>query len=181
MYTTIVALSLLVSSTLAAPLKNLPRDVITANTIIADIKGIDKGVNDVRAATANYNGGLISTVALVPGFTEIEVANRKGYADANLRVSKFSASESKAIVQTVIKTVGIDIPASIKELEAKKAVLEASGQAALIPPLLKVLLYDHDTFSAAVSAKLSSDLAAGAAVVAKIHNAIQEGIDYFSE
>lgn len=176
MYKLSLALPLLFTIVFAT---NERRDV-SASTIIADIDAIDAGVNDLRTELAGYTGGLLSETPLVAGFTEIEVANRKGYADANLRASNFSASDSTAIVNSVIDTVGVDIPDSIQELVAKKSLFEAAGQDALVVGLLDVLLYDHDSFSAAVSAKLTADLTAGASAVAEIHNAIQSGINAFS-
>lgn len=73
-----------------------------------------------------------------------------------------------------------DIPAAVQETIAKKALFDASGTDAAMVGLLKVLLNDHDTFSAAVSRHLTADQEAGAAVVKKIHDAIQKGIDAFS-
>lgn len=180
MFRQIFAAALLLTSSFAAPAADLSRRDIPASTIIADVKAIDKGVNDLRAGVAAYNGGLLDNTPLLTSFTEIHLANRKGYADANLRASDFSASESTAIINVVINTVGNDIPAAVKETIAKKPVFDQAGTSQAMVPLLKVLLNDHDTFSAAVSRHLSADRAAGAAVVAKIHNAIQHGIDVFS-
>lgn len=152
---------------------------MTAATLISDVNAINTGVNDFRADLAKYDGSPISQTPLLADFAKIETANRKGYADANL-ATPFSKSDSKAIVQDVIETVGKTIPASIRELKAKKPLFQASGGDSVVVAQLKVLLYDHDTFSAAVSAKLTADLAAGARVVAKIHDVIQSGIDYYS-
>lgn len=180
MLSNIFALSLLLTTALATPTSHQPRDVISASTIIADIKAIDTAVNHLRAGTAAYNGGVLAQTPLLAGFTEIHLVNRKGFADANLRTTDFTASESTAIVNTVINTVGKDIPAAVDETIAKKPLFDASGTDAVLVGLLKVLLNDHDTFSAAVSKHLTADLVAGAAAVAEIHDAIQRGIDAFS-
>jgi hypothetical protein len=49
---------------------------------------------------------------------------------------------------------------------------------------LKLLLYDHDTFSAATLAKVNMGISEakrneGIAAVANIHNAIEDGIQFF--
>jgi hypothetical protein len=51
---------------------------------------------------------------------------------------------------------------------------------------LKLLLYDHDTFSAAVLAKIDAGIGEekikeGSDAVANIHDAIQSGIEFFVE
>ena len=108
--------------------------------------------------------------------------NRKGFVDANLSPT-LDPAQSKEIVDYTVASVGYSIPESVQALEAKR---EAFTQAGLVPVVLgslRLLLNDHDTFSAALLAKTTgaADLRAeGVAVVAKIHNAIQGGIDYFS-
>ena len=176
-----VVLSLLAAYAFAfaAPSPHDRRITVSAETIVADVNAIDTGVNDLRAEIAGYTGGLLSETALLGGFTEIEVSNRKGYVDANL-ASKFDISGSTQIVQSVVDTVANDIPAAIEELKGKKPLFEAAGQNDLVLSTLKVLLYDHDSFSAAVSSKLTADMNAGADAVAVIHDSIQGGIDYFS-
>lgn len=160
------------SAVFAAPL-------VTYQTIVGDVNAINAGVQQFRADLANYNGGAIQQTPLVADFTAIEVANRKGYADANA-AAPFTASGSTAIVNDVIATVGNTIPASINELNAKKPLFAAAGDVPLIKATLQTLLYDHETFSAAVAAKLTADQAAGAAVISEIAAAIQNGIDYYS-
>lgn len=92
----------------------------------------------------------------------------------------FNSTDSAEIVQAVIDGVGNDIPAAVNATVAKKALFEEADQASIIAGTLTVLLYEHDTFSAALAAKISQDQQARAtAVVAKIHNAIQDGIEAF--
>ena len=155
------------------------RALVTAQTIISDINAINTGVNHARAAISAYNGGLLSETPIVTSFAEIHVANRKGYVDANL-AQPFNAADSHAIVQTVIDTVEKTIPSSVEDIKLKKKQFAASGQVAIIKATLEVLLNDHDTFSAAVAAKLTSDLVAGEQAIKVIHDAIQSGIDYYS-
>lgn len=81
----------------------------------------------------------------------------------------------------MIDGVGNDIPAAVNETVAKKALFEEGGQAALISGALTLLLSEHDTFSAALEKKISTDQQTRAqTVVDKIHNAIQGGIDAFA-
>lgn len=107
-------------------------------------------------------------------------SDRKGFADANLRSTDFNATESTRIVQFTIDSVGQSIPASVEEAKAKKPVFQKAGQDPVIVGTLKLLLNDHDTFSAALLKKISADRERAVAVIAKIHNSIQSGIDAFS-
>lgn len=162
-----------------APLKSR-QALITSQTIIQDVNDIDAGVESLRKHVATYDGSLLSETPLIGDFAAIHLANRKGFVDANLRQTPFTAEESTSIVQTVIDTVGQSIPAAVTETKEKKPFFDQNGQSPIIVETLKVLLNDHDTFSAAVSNSLSADQVDGQAVVAEIHNAIQDGIDYFS-
>jgi hypothetical protein len=69
-------------------------------------------------------------------------------------------------------------------LISKKPAFESSGLTPVVLASLKLLLNDHDTFSAAVTAKAYKDdpelTSEGGAVVAKIHNAIQGGINAYA-
>jgi hypothetical protein len=72
----------------------------------------------------------------------------------------------------------------VQVLIGKKPEFEKSGLTPVVLGSLKLLLNDHDTFSAAVTAKSYKEdpqlTAEGEAVVAKIHDAIQNGIDVYS-
>lgn len=78
----------------------------------------------------------------------------------------------------------MSIPDDVQVLISKKPDFESSGLTPVVLASLKLLINDHDTFSAAVTAKAykgDADLTAeGVAVVAKIHDAIQGGIDVYS-
>lgn len=172
---------LLATLTLARPTSISSRDeIVTSQTEISDIGGIDAGVQSLRSHVAAYQGDPLTETPLLVDFTTITLANRKGFLDANLRLSPFDASDSTEIVQFTIDTVGNDIPAAVEETKAKKPLFDKTGQSPLIAFTLETLLYEHDTFSAALEAKLSADMERAQAVVAKIHNSIQSGIDYFS-
>ncbi|KAH0007256.1 hypothetical protein KCU78_g11870, partial [Aureobasidium melanogenum] len=168
--------SLLAWTVAAAPLQS--RDLITADTIISDIKGIDDGVNALTTRLKTYSGGLIGELPIGADIAAIHVANRKGYVDANLRVTPFDAAESTAIVQYTASSVGVDIPASVAVPKAKYDVFE--GQKDVILAGLKLLKYDHDTFSAALISKITADKENGNAAVAEIDDALQSAIDLYS-
>jgi len=168
--------SLLACTAAAAPLQS--RDIITAETLISDIKGIDDGVNALTASIKVYNGGLIGEVPIGADIAAIHIANRKGYVDANLRATPFNAADSTAIVEYTASSVGVDIPASVDVLKAKYDVFE--NQKVVILAGLKLLKDDHDTFSAALVSKITADKANGYAAVAVIDDALQSAIDLYS-
>lgn len=167
---------LLASVAVAVPATLKTRqELVTADTIIGDVYGIDAGVQSLRGHVATYDGSLLSAAPLAGDFTAITVANRKGVVDSELRVDPYTAEDSTRIVQSVIDTVGNSIPAAVSETVAKKELFEKGGQGPLILGTLKTFLYLHDSFSATVAQDLSADQVRAAAVVAKIHNAIQGG------
>ncbi|KAI4715902.1 hypothetical protein E4T48_07920 [Aureobasidium sp. EXF-10727] len=168
--------SLLAWTALAAPLQS--RDVITAQTLISDIKGIDDGVNALTASIEAYNGGLIDELPIGADIAAIHVANRKGFVDANLRATPFNAEDSTAIVEYTASSVGVDIPASVNVLKSKYDVF--ASQKDIILAGLKLLKNDHDTFSAALVAKITADKENGYTAVAVIDDALQSAIDLYS-
>lgn len=103
---TLALTTLLSSTTTALATPPLQPRAIPASTIVADVRAIDTGVNHLRAGVAAYEGGLLAQTPLLAGFTEIHLANRKGFADAELRAADFTAAESRRIVDVVVKTVG---------------------------------------------------------------------------
>jgi len=180
---------------------------ITADTIVQDVENIHHGVLANTAATEAYEGGDLKTT-IVQGaparvhkrekpnlsiltnqpqefatVAAIHLANRKGFVDANL-APQFNEADTRKIFNTVVDTVGESIPADIDVLISKYDNFKDSGLAPVVLSGLKLLIYDHDTFSAAVEAKAYMGNAAltaeGVAVVAKIHDAIQRGIDVYS-
>lgn len=184
---------------IASPAPAQKRDLITAELIISNVNGIQQGVQDLRRDVAAYNGTLLSEAPLLGDFLEITIANRAGYTvrvawtiqlvhgmltffqNANLKTGVFDSADSASIVTDVIDTVGISIPAAVNETVAKKALFEQGGSGGLIEGTLEVLLYEHESFSTALQAKISEDQQARAqAVVDKIIDAIQYGIDQFA-
>lgn len=61
--------------TLAAPLEERA-DLITAQTIIGDIAGINSGVESLRKDIQAYDGSLISETPLGADFTAIHLASK---------------------------------------------------------------------------------------------------------
>lgn len=174
-------IQLLIASVLAWTAAAAPlgyRDLITAETIISDIKGIDEGVNALTASLEAYNGGLIAELPIGADIAAIHIANRKGYVDANLRATPFDADDSTAIVQYTASSVGVDIPASVDVLKSRYDVFES--QKDVIIAGLKLLKNDHDTFSAALISKITADKENGDAAVAEIDDALQSAIDLYS-
>jgi len=177
------SLLFLASTTSAMPLEKRA----AADDIIQDVKNIDAGVKVLTAHTTAYQGGSVpstlyqGTPILVDALA-IHLANRKGYVDA-LAAPKISAPDSTRILAAVGTTVVIDIPAGIEVLKSKKTAFQKSGLVPVILASLKLLINDHDTFSAALLQKLTLDpisaIAANAGV-AIIHTSIQSGIDYYS-
>jgi len=83
----------------------------------------------------------------------------------------------------VNKSVAISIPAGIKALKAKKPRFTEAGLVPTVIASLKLLKYDHDTFSAAVLQKLTLNaekMAEATAGVKIIDDALADGIAYFS-
>lgn len=77
------------------------------------------------------------------------------------------------------------IPSATQHLKQKQPAFKESGFSAVVIASLSLLLYDHDTFSAAVLAK--SNLAVGEEkiregvdAVGNIHDVIHEAIVYYS-
>ncbi|GAB1737125.1 hypothetical protein NU219Hw_g808t1 [Hortaea werneckii] len=179
-FTSMLVLGLAAIST-ALPSANVEkRELVSSETLISDIKGIDDGVKALTADLKAYDGSLASEAPIAGDITAIHLANRKGYTDANLRVTKFNKTETKAIVDYTVQSVGIDIPNSVDVLKSKKPEFESKGMVPIILSGLKLLKYDHDSFSAALLAKTTGSQAEGTAVVKKIDDALQSGIDFYS-
>lgn len=84
-------------------------------------------------------------------------------------------------MQFTIDSVGNSIPAAaaVRENVARQPAFEKTGQNPVVVGTFKLRLEDYDT-SAALVQKISADFVRANAVVGKIHNSIQSGIDAFS-
>lgn len=181
-------LPLLLLATLTTSTPLLPRALITASTLIQDVTNIHNGVLANKAATESYTGGNLLTTLVqgTPVLTtvgEIHFANRKGFADAKL-APQFGEGDTRAIFEHVVDTVGVSIPDDVDVLIGKKSAFEESGLVPVVVASLKLLINDHDTFSAAVTEKAYKGnetlTGLGEEVVDKIHDAIQRGIDVYT-
>ncbi|GME66013.1 putative cell wall galactomanno protein [Neofusicoccum parvum] len=180
--------TLLLAASAASAASLTKRLAVTPDVLIQDITNIHNGVLANQQASQNYAGGNLVTT-LVDGAPvlltvgAIHVANRKGFADANLS-PPIGEPDTVRIFQHVVDTVGVSIPSAVRTLKAKKPQFAASGMTATVIASLKLLLNDHDTFSAALTAKSyqanATLTAQGVEVVDDIHNAIQSGIDAYS-
>jgi hypothetical protein len=82
------------------------------------------------------------------------------------------------------RAVNVSIPNSLEDLKAKAPAFKEGGLTITVVASLKLLLYDHDTFSAATLAKVNPGIGEakrdeGVDAVANIHNAIEDGIKFF--
>lgn len=78
----------------------------------------------------------------------------------------------------------MSIPDATKHLKEKVAAFKEGALVPVVIASLALLLYDHDTFSAATLAKISPRIAPektaeGADAVANIHNVIQDAIVFY--
>ncbi|KAL1586697.1 hypothetical protein WHR41_04634 [Cladosporium halotolerans] len=182
---TLATTLLLPFTTLAA---SLHRRTIPASTIIQDIENIHQGVLANTAATEAYDGGnllttLVTGTPVLATVGAIHVANRKGFVDANL-APQYGEADTRAIFDKVVDTVAVSIPAAVEVIVGKKEAFEDAGLGPVVLASLRLLIDDHDTFSAAVTAKSfmgDAELTAeGEKAVDDIHDAIQRGIDAYS-
>ncbi|KAL3419447.1 hypothetical protein PVAG01_09669 [Phlyctema vagabunda] len=173
----VLLISFLAFSTVAIA---APLSLVTPDTLINDIGMIDKGVLSLTGHLQTYQGGLLGSAPILADITAIHLANRKGLLDANIATPANSV-DSNRVVDYTFATVGVDIPNSVEVLKGKKAAFDAAGLTTLVEAGLVLLKYDHDTFSAALLAKISSDaLPRGQVVVKQIDDALQNGLDYYA-
>lgn len=88
------------------------------------------------------------------------------------------------VLLTQYATVDISIPNATRNLKTKAPAFKEGGLTPVVVASLKLLLYDHDSFSAAVLAKADrgvgeAKVKEGEAAVENIHDAIQDAIDFF--
>lgn len=180
-------LTTLLYATLTTASSLIPR-IISADTIIQDVSNIHEGVLANKRATESYTGGnllttLIQGTPVLGTVGAIHIANRKGFADANL-APQFDEEDTRRIFEHVVETVGVSIPDDVEVLIGKKERFEESALVPVVVASLRLLIRDHDTFSEAVTEKAYDGNATltglGEEVVDKIHDAIQEGIDVYT-
>jgi hypothetical protein len=195
----------------AFPLSSQPRQLLpTGQTIKQDVINIHNAVLALDTTIQGFSGSplptsLIEGTPVLLGVAEIHRVNRAGFIHA-LAALPFTVQDSVEIIDTVVSTgrcsfpweginhpgrswltntpVNVSIPTSIEHLKAKVAAFKEGSLTVVVIASLKLLLYDHDTFSAAVLAKTNPGIGEaktkeGIDAVANIHNAIQDGISFY--
>ncbi|KAF1913104.1 hydrophobic surface binding protein A-domain-containing protein [Ampelomyces quisqualis] len=183
-----ILLTLLPTLTLSTLI--FPRQLLaTGQTVKEDVINIHNAVLALDSTIQSFQGSpiptsLIEGTPVLFGVAEIHKVNRAGFCNA-LLATPFTVEDSRDVVDTVVDTVNVSIPTSIERLKAKAPAFKEGGLTVTVIASLKLLLYDHDTFSAATIAKLNLGVGAekieeGSDAVANIHNAIQGGIEFFA-
>ncbi|KAF2212728.1 hypothetical protein CERZMDRAFT_97224 [Cercospora zeae-maydis SCOH1-5] len=154
---------------IAAPLQKRA----TAQEVNNDVTGIDTAVRQLTAAVEAYQGGIEESSPVFDAALAVHAINRKGFADANA-APRFTSEESRIIVENVMNSVGVSIPAGVEVIKAKKPLFDEAQLSSLVKATIDLLKFDHETFSLAVGAKLSPDqIVPGAAAAGKIDLVLQ--------
>ena len=152
------------------------------DVVINDITALDQDVQSLTAKVRAFNGGLIPQVPQLFGLTQVHLATRKGYYSATGLPRPLTEEDGIRLIDHVNRTLAIDNPIAVEVLESKKPLFDAAGTSPVIKGGLKLLLSDHLAFSNEVLERAPpSLLAEGNAVVDVITNALQHGIETFSQ
>jgi len=149
----------------------------TAFDLILDIKRIDDSLQALCADLQSYNSSKPIYGPITADISHIHLSNRKACLDARF-AEPFNSTYSTSIVEYIIKTVGVNIPAAAQVLNSKKS--DFRGQEHLILGVTKMLKQDHDSLSEALMSKITADQDRANLVVKKINNALQSSIDAYS-
>lgn len=153
--------------------------------ILSDLVHLDDSINDLTSSINDYNGGLplISVIESTPvlgAIIDVHLANRKCYYDS-MELPQLDSEKSTVILDYISDTISKDIPAGVAAIEKKRPQFESAGLTSVVLGSLRLLEYDHDTFSEVLLEKAAPDTQPrGEVIVKAIHDAIQDGIDYFS-
>lgn len=153
-----------------------------ADLTLLDLKALDDTVKGLSKSIELYNGGAVESGPILLAFSAVHIANRKAYGTA-CTIKNMTSSDSYTVLDYVSKTLGVDIPQGVKDLEAKKADFVKSGLEKTVVSSLDLLKYDHESLSGALGQKLSQDQGVqleAYGVVKSIDDAIKEGIAGFS-
>ncbi|KAH7341203.1 hydrophobic surface binding protein A-domain-containing protein [Pyrenochaeta sp. MPI-SDFR-AT-0127] len=166
------------------------RDILpTGQSVKQDVINIHNTVLALDATVRAYNGSpfptsIVDGTPVLLGVAEIHRVNRAGFRHA-LAALPFSVEDSVQVIDTVVSTVNVSIPAATTHLKEKVAAFKEGLLTPVVIASLALLLYDHDTFSAATLAKISPNVGQekteqGANAVANIHNVIQDAIVFYT-
>lgn len=132
----------------------------TAQEVYDSITAIDTAVRHLTDTLNAYQGGINQSIPVFDASTYIHSVNRAGFALATAS-APFSQPDSQRIVAHTNNTVAVSIPNGVTILEAKKPLFDAAQLSSIVGAYVKLLRYDHDTFSAAIGAKLTPGQAPG--------------------
>ncbi|TVY81019.1 hypothetical protein LSUE1_G006791 [Lachnellula suecica] len=160
----------------------IPRDVHATGyeLLYSDLVSLDQSVEALTAAVNAYTSG--NGAAVFSAVSYVNETNRKGYYDAmSDRVAVQNFNDSLTISQYVSTPIAVDITTGVQAIIAKKDPLVANGLRQQVLDGLNLLVSDHETFSAAVAAKLNpAALLVAALPVVEIDAAIRTAIADFT-
>ncbi|EFQ96140.1 hypothetical protein PTT_02683 [Pyrenophora teres f. teres 0-1] len=161
----------------------------TAESVIESVVNIHNAVVEADSTLQAYTGGftpttIVDDAKVLGGFAKIHSANREGFRRATF-AAQFSVEETVEFINTVIATVNISIPLATQHIREKKQVFKENGLRSSVVAALALLLYDHDTFSAAAAKNFNpgtprEKLNQGIDAAGNIHNVIQSALLYYS-
>ncbi|KAF2818922.1 hypothetical protein CC86DRAFT_308223 [Ophiobolus disseminans] len=160
----------------------------TGQTVKQDVINIHNAVLALDATVQAFQGSplptsLVDGTPVLLGVAEIHRVNRAGLRHA-VAALPFSVEDSRQVVDAVVSTVNVSIPNATKNLKAKADAFKEGGLTLVVIASLNLLLYDHDTFSAATLLKTNPRIGEaktkeGADAVANIHNVIVDAILFY--
>jgi hypothetical protein len=151
-----------------------------AKAVYDDISGIDSAVRNLTTILNAYQGGIPESGPIFDATLAIHAVNRKGYADA-VASPKFTAAESKQIVDHVNDSVGVSIPICVKAIEDKKPLFDQASLTSLVKATIDLLKSDHETFSLATGAKLAiGQFTGGVSGAGSIEAVLQKASLYYA-
>lgn len=122
--------------------------------ILSDLKQLDQSVRVLTAAINAFQSGTAQATPIIQGVSYVNATNRNAYNDAK-KIGAQNLADSQTIVNYVANPIAVDIPNSVKALNAKKEPLVNAGLRQQVLDGLNLLVGDHESLSAAIAEKLS--------------------------
>ncbi|KAF2759308.1 hypothetical protein EJ05DRAFT_527509 [Pseudovirgaria hyperparasitica] len=179
-------LSALSTTALSLPTPSSSPDTINLS-LPSNGRAVEQGIYNIDRETRTLNTAVLAytpTSSIDPilhGWAEIDRVNRIAY-DAAKTSGAFTQPESAAIATAVTRSVGVSIPVLVANVKAKKAEFRAAGYDNSILSALNLILFDHDSFSAATGLRLTVDALpeAGAGAV-EVDLAWRDGVAFYAD
>lgn len=154
--------------------------IITADTIISDIRAVDTAVVTFGDHITAYNGGYLNATFFFTDLAAIVSTTAAVDTEGNLVLNDFTPADSTRIVDYYASSLGVHVVTTGQALLNKKPILDSMGFSEGTAVAEVTFQAGLGELARALRGKLTAEVEKYDDAAKRNHHALQEGVEAFS-